>query len=60
MKSILDRNFHYTPSFETDLRKTFARIIERERNQAGPPGLPQRRSTLANVSSIVRKSAALK
>jgi hypothetical protein len=30
MKSILDRTFHYTPSFETDIRKTFARV-ERER-----------------------------
>ena len=56
MKSILDRTFRYTPSFETDLRKTFARI-ERER-QASPRsrtcacGAPP----LANVSSIVRKS----
>lgn len=25
-KSILDRSFRYTPSVETDLRKTFARI----------------------------------
>jgi plasmid stabilization system protein ParE len=33
MKSILDRTFRYTPSFETDLRKTFARI-HRERRLA--------------------------
>lgn len=26
MKSILDPTFHYTPSAQTDLRKTFARI----------------------------------
>lgn len=26
MKSILDPTFHYVPSAETDLRKTFARI----------------------------------
>jgi hypothetical protein len=26
MKSILDPSFQYTPSVETDLRKTFARI----------------------------------
>jgi hypothetical protein len=25
MKSILDPSFRYTPSFKTDLRKTFAR-----------------------------------
>jgi len=58
MKSILDRTFRYTPSFETDLRKTFARI-ERERKAAQAdkpaPGHP-----LANVASIVRNSAALK
>lgn len=26
MKSILDPTFRYTPSFDTDLRRTFARI----------------------------------
>ena len=26
MKSILDRSFRYTPSFDTDIKKTFARI----------------------------------
>lgn len=26
MKSILDRSFRYTPSGQTDLRKTFARV----------------------------------
>ena len=26
MKSILDPSFHYTPSTQTDLRKTFARV----------------------------------
>ena len=60
MKSILDRTFRYTPSFETDLRKTFARI-ERERQLAEQPDrASRRRPPLANVSSIVRKSAALK
>jgi hypothetical protein len=31
MKSILDRSFRYTPSHDTDLRKTFARIREEQR-----------------------------
>jgi hypothetical protein len=35
MKSILDRSFRYTPSFETDLRKTFERIRLEQRKQ--PP-----------------------
>jgi len=59
MKSILDRSFRYTPSFETDLRKTFARI-ERERRLAAQRDAPAGRPPLASVSSIVRKSADLK
>lgn len=58
MKSILDRTFRYTPSFETDLRKTFARI-QRERRLAAEADRSAPRP-LANVSSIVRNSAALK
>lgn len=59
MKSILDRTFRYTPSFETDLRKTFARI-ERERRLAAQSGRPAAPKPLAKVSSIVRNSAARK
>ena len=33
MKSILDSAFRYTPSAQTDLRKTFARL-RREQRQA--------------------------
>jgi hypothetical protein len=33
MKSILDRSFRYTPSVETDLRKTFARIRRKQRDK---------------------------
>jgi 4'-phosphopantetheinyl transferase EntD len=32
-KSVLDRSFRYTPSFETNLKATFARI-RREQRQA--------------------------
>jgi len=31
VKSILDRSFQYTPSAQTDLRKTFARIRREQR-----------------------------
>jgi hypothetical protein len=34
MKSILDPSFRYTASFDTDLRKTFARIRRDDRNGA--------------------------
>lgn len=33
MKSILDRSFQYTPSAQTDLKKTFARIRREQRAQ---------------------------
>lgn len=33
MKSILDRSFQYTPSAQTDLKKTFARIRREKRAQ---------------------------
>jgi hypothetical protein len=29
MRSVLDRSFQYTPSVETDLKKTFARVRRR-------------------------------
>jgi hypothetical protein len=31
MKSILDRSFHYIPSAQTDLKKTFARARREQR-----------------------------
>jgi hypothetical protein len=34
MKSILDPSFRYTASFDTDLRKTFARILRAHRMDA--------------------------
>lgn len=30
MKSVFDSSFKYTPSFETDVRKTFQRVRRRE------------------------------
>ena len=54
MKSILDQSFRYTPSFRTDLQKTFARIqLDQRRDVART--VPA--CTLAKVSSIVRKTA---
>jgi hypothetical protein len=40
MKSILDPSFRYTPSFNTDLSKTFARLKREEAdyvNAVAPP-----------------------
>ena len=33
MRSILDDSFRYTPSVQTDLKKTFARIRREQRQQ---------------------------
>jgi hypothetical protein len=39
MKTILDPSFKYTPSFQTDVRKTFDRI-RREREEQIRPAAP--------------------
>jgi hypothetical protein len=57
MKSILDRTFRYTPSFDTDLKKTFARIRRDRKVEAQKPETAAE-PMLAKVSSIVRKVAA--
>jgi len=56
VKSILDPSFRYTPSFETDLRKTFARI---RRDRRGDPvrAPPPAENEPANVSPIFGKIA---
>jgi len=54
MKSILDRTFRYTPSFNTDLKKTFARV-QRERRIALEKAEGAAAPVLASVSSIVRR-----
>jgi hypothetical protein len=56
MKSILDPSFRYTPSFNTDLQKTFARIRRDHQKGAGSIVQPTP-DTLAKVSSIVRRTA---
>jgi hypothetical protein len=38
MKSILDPTFRYTPSVQTDIRKTFARVRREQRAQQARPG----------------------
>jgi hypothetical protein len=56
MKSILDPSFRYTASFDTDLRKTFARIRTEQRPGAERPARAAP-APLATVSSIVRIKA---
>ena len=56
MKSILDPTFPYTASFNTDLKKTFARIRREHRNEA-ERAVQATTDALANVSSIPRRTA---
>jgi hypothetical protein len=51
MKSILDSAFRYTPSAQTDLRKTFARL-RREQRQAD---LMRVKARVANVTVLPTK-----
>jgi hypothetical protein len=55
MKTILDPSFRYTASFNTDLKKTFAKIRRGQRkdlDKAVPAS-----AVPVNVASIVRKTA---
>jgi len=56
MKSILDPTFRYTPSVETEVRKTFARIRREMRAQVAK-GAAQR-SGRTNVLALSRVPAS--
>jgi hypothetical protein len=57
MKSILDPSFRYTASFDTDLRKTFARIRRDHRHGAEAATQPSV-NALVKAVSTVGKSAS--
>ena len=50
MKRILDPEFRYTPSFETDIRRTFERI---RRERSTPNGLHNRLDAVPGVARDV-------
>lgn len=52
MKSILDPSFQYTPSAQTDLRKTFARIRREQKRQQEVPAARAEARAPASVSRI--------
>jgi hypothetical protein len=56
MKTILDPSFRYTASFNTDLKKTFARLRRDHRKDLGKAA-PVPAASVVNVSSIVRRTA---
>lgn len=56
MKSILDPTFRYTPSVQTDIRKTFARV-KRERRQQEEAEAAAREEAERVVTPLTRKAA---
>jgi hypothetical protein len=56
MKSILDPSFRYNPSFDTDLRRTFARI-RRDREKDAEQAAQATTETLVKISPIGRRTA---
>jgi hypothetical protein len=58
MKSILDRSFQYTPSVETDLKKTFVRIRLRLKEQEQARALADAEAK-AKVSQIMQGKSAV-
>ena len=58
MKSILDSSFRYTPSVDTDVRKTFERIRRELQAQAGQPDAdrPEIRVKVLQLDQLKRAS----
>jgi hypothetical protein len=57
MKSILDSSFRYTPSVETDVRKTFERIRRELQSQAGQdPDRPAIRVKVVQLDQLKKAS----
>jgi hypothetical protein len=56
MKSILDPSFRYTSSFNTSLRRTFARIRRDQQQDAESAALPMA-GALAKLSLVGKKTA---
>ena len=54
MKSILDKSFRYTPSAQTDLKKTFARL-RREKREADVRNKSTNVTTLPHPRPNARK-----
>ena len=58
MKSILDSSFKYTPSSQTDVRKTFDRIRRQQQAQIGDEEEHAHMHRAAPVSKVVARRPA--
>ena len=55
MKSVFDSSFKYTPSFDTDVRRTFERVRRREgRRRVGLVVMPRQVETQIAVLPLER------
>jgi hypothetical protein len=52
MKTIFDPSFRYTPSFNTDIRKTFARLRNEQRRARRDVAPPTDAATNAEVIAL--------
>lgn len=59
MKTILDPSFRYTPSFNTDLRKTFARIRRAQRAEESTKPIAALGLRVGNVSPLARRAVGI-
>jgi hypothetical protein len=55
MKTVFDPSFRYTPSFNTDLKKSFAKIRRAQREES-EKAAPEPAASLDNVSPITRRT----
>ena len=55
MKTVFDPSFRYTPSFNTDLKRSFAKIRRAQREES-VKAVPAPAASLGNVSSITRRT----
>jgi hypothetical protein len=56
MKSILDPSFRYTPSFKTDIRKTFARLRRQQGGKDDSDEVPVEVEVRTNVLPLKQRS----
>ena len=56
MKRILDRSFHYVPSYQTDLRRTFERLRREQRARGSELLVPD--DTAEKVLHLPSRKAA--
>ena len=54
MKRILDPSFKYRPSYATDIRKTFARLREKQRASGAEEPKPERKVKVVVLDKVKR------